>query len=88
MKNLIVSQDKQFQTCYNKVSEGEINPSLTLFKKRIWRVEDVAKYIGCSKGHIYNLVAKRRIPKVKKGKFLYFLPTDIHNWILEGNYND
>ncbi len=56
----------------------------TLFDKQIWRVDDVAKYLGCSIGHIYNLVSNERIPRVKKGKFLYFIPEHIFEWLLEG----
>lgn len=56
-----------------------------LFNKRIWRVDDVAEFLGCSKGHIYNLASDEKIPKVKKGKFVYFIPEVILNWILEGD---
>lgn len=55
-----------------------------LFNNRIWRVNDVANYLSCSVGHVYNLVSENRIPKRKKGKFLYFVPSEIHEWILEG----
>ncbi|MCP4912362.1 MAG: helix-turn-helix domain-containing protein [Oligoflexia bacterium] len=56
-----------------------------LFNKQIWRVSDVAKFLGCSVGHIYNLVSDEKIPKVKKGKFVYFIPEKILNWVLEGD---
>jgi predicted DNA-binding transcriptional regulator AlpA len=56
-----------------------------LFDKLIWRVQDVANYLGCSRGHIYNLAHIDRIPKRKKGKFLYFIPSEINNWIFEGD---
>lgn len=56
-----------------------------LFDKKIWRVKDVAKFLGCSVGHIYNLVSDERIPKVKKGKFVYFIPESILNWVMEGD---
>ena len=69
---------------YNKESDSPAELG-TLFDKKIWRINDVAKFLGCSKGHIYNLVSDEKIPKVKKGKFLYFIPDVIHNWILEGN---
>ena len=60
-------------------------PSIGLFNKKIWRVSDVAKFLGCSIGHIYNLVSDDKIPRVKKGKFLYFIPEAIHDWLLEGD---
>lgn len=56
-----------------------------LFYKKIWRVDDVAEFLGCSKGHVYNLASDEKIPKIKKGKFVYFIPEVIHNWILEGD---
>ncbi len=57
----------------------------SLFDKRIWRVTDVAGYLGNSKGHIYNLCSRREIPFVKKGKQLYFIPKEIEDWVLQGN---
>lgn len=56
-----------------------------LFDKRIWRVSDVAEYLGVSEGHIYNLCSRREIPFVKKGKLLYFIPKEVENWLLQGN---
>ncbi len=61
------------------------NGSEQLFNKKIWRINDVAKFVGCSVGHIYNLVSDDKIPWIKKGKFLYFIPEVIHNWLLEGD---
>ena len=67
--------------CYtNSTSER----SDTLFDKQIWRVSDVARFMDCSIGHIYNLVSDEKIPRIKRGKFLYFIPTEILNWILKG----
>ena len=56
-----------------------------VFDKRIWRVKDVANVVGCSQGHIYNLASQDEIPKVKKGKFLFFIPEEILEWILKGD---
>ena len=61
-----------------------INAS-SIYEKRIWRVEDVATFLGCSKGHVYRLVVDERIPKIKKGKFVYFDPERIQHWVLEGD---
>lgn len=59
--------------------------SYSLFDKPIWRITDLAVVLACSKGHIYNLVSRREIPYCKKGKFLFFIPNEILNWIQEGN---
>lgn len=55
------------------------------FTKQIWRIKDTAEYLGVSKGHLYNLVSRREIPFIKKGKLLYFIPSEIENWLLEGS---
>ena len=60
-----------------------INTS-SIYDKKIWKVDDVAKFLGCSKGHIYNLSSDEKIPKIKKGKFLYFVPSEILEWLLQG----
>ena len=60
----------------------------TLFNKRIWRVDDVARFLGCSVGHIYNLSSDEKIPKIKKGKFLFFIPSEILEWVLQGDSHD
>ncbi len=62
----------------------ERDPTL-LFNKLLWRIGDVAKALGVSVGHIYNLVSRREIPYRKKGKLLFFIPTEIHDWINEGD---
>lgn len=69
---------------YNKNS-SDTHLEEPLFHKKIWRVNDVAKFLGCSKGHIYNLVSIEMIPSLKKGKFLYFIPSDILRWLLQGD---
>ena len=63
---------------------GEKSTSALFDNTKIWRVEDVAKFLGCSKGHIYNLVSDEKIPKIKKGKFLFFIPREILEWLLQG----
>jgi len=66
-----------------KVDERNYSPNY--LKKNIWRIHDLVEYLGCSKGHIYNLCYREKIPHIKKGKFLFFIPEKIHSWILEGN---
>ena len=56
-----------------------------LFHIQIWRVKDVADYMGVTPGHIYNLCNRREIPFVKKGKLLFFIPSEIEIWLLQGN---
>jgi len=73
----------------NQIKYNNTAPSqegARFFDIRIWRVRDVAKYLGCTIGHVYNLVSQEKIPKIKKGKFVYFIPQQIHEWILEGDF--
>lgn len=62
----------------------ESSSEALLFNKRIWRVQDVAEFLQCSVGHVYNLVSDERIPNTKKGKFVFFVPISILEWVLEG----
>lgn len=57
----------------------------TLFDKRIWTIKDVALVTGYSVGTLYNLTSKGIIPHRKRRGKLYFLPTEILNWIEEGD---
>lgn len=68
------------------VDENSKTDHETLFKKRVWRIKDIADFLECSVGHIYNLSSRDLIPKMKKGKFLFFNPTEILEWINQGDY--
>ncbi len=52
--------------------------------KKIWNIKDVCLFTGYSKGTVYNLTSKGMIPHRKKRGKLYFIPTEIQNWIDEG----
>lgn len=56
-----------------------------LFDKKIWKVKHVAAYLDCSQKTIYEKARLGNIPSIKKGKFRYFIPHEIENWLLEGN---
>lgn len=55
-----------------------------LFEKRIWKIDDVMKFTGLSKGTIYNKTSTGEIPTKKCAGRLYFDPDEIHEWILGG----
>ena len=81
--------DNQPTKCYcNPNAEGTKELSTQIFDKRIWRIDDVAQFLGCSVGHIYNLSSDEKIPKIKKGKFLFFIPGEILEWVLQGDFYD
>ena len=74
-----------YKVSQNDYDRGEQLIAQELFNKKIWRVGDVAKFLGCSVGHVYNLASDEKIPKRKKNGFLFFVPEEILNWILEGD---
>ncbi len=75
-----------------KVLAEKITEKITSsFKKKFASEEDVflsidevAKFIKLTKPTVYGLVHQKNIPFHKKGKRLYFLKSEILNWIKEG----
>ena len=69
-----------------KPDKGCVRENNTFFDIQIWLVEDVARFLDVSVGHIYNLTSRREIPFRKKGKRgkLYFIPSEIMQWIDQG----
>jgi predicted DNA-binding transcriptional regulator AlpA len=59
-----------------------------LFEKLIWNLNDLNQATGLSKQTIYNLVNQGRIPHSRKARRLFFSPTEIQNWIEEGELNE
>jgi excisionase family DNA binding protein len=76
----------QSQQSSLRIQRSHVSKRLENFDIRIWLIEDVAKFLGVSIGHIYNLTSRREIPFRRKGKKgrLYFIPAEIMQWIDEG----
>lgn len=55
------------------------------FIEKFWSVRDAAEYTGYAVGTLYNLVSRNLIPHRKKRGKLYFVPSEVQNWIEEGN---
>ncbi len=51
---------------------------------RFLSVREVGKYLRLSPATIYGLVLNRRIPHQKRGNRLYFLKSEIDDWIKAG----
>jgi len=51
----------------------------------LWTVNQVAEYLQCSVGHIYNLVSKRDIPFKRRRKMVRFVPEEVYDWLNEGD---
>lgn len=61
-----------------------INPSKTSDEDAYLSIEEVTKIIHLSKATIYGLTHQNKIPFLKKGKRLYFLKSEILQWIQTG----
>ncbi|MBD63735.1 MAG: hypothetical protein CME62_00885 [Halobacteriovoraceae bacterium] len=88
MNNIVSGLKDCIRSEFGIENKGDFRKEVGLFEKRIWRVSDVARFLDCSQGHIYNLCSDEKIPKRKKGKFLYFVPSEILEWILKGDVYD
>ena len=64
------------------IKTPQVNNS-SIFDNCIWTIEQVAAFLECSVGTIYNKVSKGKIPFKKRGK-LYFIPKEILDWLNEG----
>ena len=54
-------------------------------EKRLFDVEDIAEYLGATKGAIYSWVCDREIPYVKIGRLTKFDLAVIDEWIAENS---
>ena len=61
-----------------------INPSTTPEEDRFLTIDETSKIIDLAKPSIYGLVHKNKIPFHKKSKRLYFLKSEILDWIKSG----
>jgi excisionase family DNA binding protein len=74
---------KKTQTCYNNQPSKDLKTIFDIQIKKIWRIPEVAEYLGCSKKTVYEKARLGIIPSIKKGKFRYFIPSEVENWLLE-----
>lgn len=53
----------------------------TLFDNLIWTIDEVCQFTTYKRGTIYNLVSNGSIPYRKRGKRLFFVPSEILSWV-------
>lgn len=51
----------------------------------VWRATEVAKYLGITRQHVYNLKKKGEIPYRYRAGILFFLPYEIYKWVGDGS---
>lgn len=76
---MVVSAPKSGMVFDNRIDD-------VFFKlNQIWSIKETAQYTGYAIGTLYNLVSQNLIPFRKKRGKLYFIPTEVQNWIEEGD---
>jgi excisionase family DNA binding protein len=49
------------------------------------KLTEAARFIGCSKSHLYKLTSSKSIPHYKpNGKFIYFDKNELQAWLKQG----
>ena len=51
--------------------------------KNVLSLEETSELTGFSIGHLYRLTSQKQIPHFKKNRKLYFLKSDIEEWLTE-----
>jgi excisionase family DNA binding protein len=46
-------------------------------------IDKAAEILGYSRSHIYTLCRTKKIPHVKKGRWLYFYVSELNGWLNE-----
>ena len=59
----------------------ETEPVFTINDELPLTAEILAKRMGLSKSFLYQEVSKRNIPHHKRLKLLYFIPSEIRDWV-------
>ncbi len=47
-------------------------------------IDEVARMLGYSVSHIYTLCRTKKIPHIKKGRWLHFYVSELNKWLEEG----
>ena len=89
MTNFNVLFEEIIQKISDKVTDNiikAINPSTTPEEDRFLTIDEASKLIDLAKPSVYGLVHKNKIPYHKKSKRLYFLKSEILDWIKSGKH--
>lgn len=67
-----------------RVNERLSNFSVKTEPERPILIEEAARMLGYSVSHIYTLCRTKKIPHVKKGRWLHFYVSELNEWLREG----
>lgn len=87
MTNYNVLFEEIIQKISDRVTDNiikTINPSTTLQEDHFLTIDETAKLLNLAKPSVYGLVHQNKIPYHKKSKRLYFLKSEILDWIKSG----
>ena len=76
---------EHIESAFHSEKQSEYVKQKSLKEKSVWKVQDVADFLGYSKKTVYIKAASGDLPSFKKGKFRYFIPLEVENWLLEGD---
>ena len=51
---------------------------------KLMTIDEASKFLNLSKSSIYSKTSTRQIPFIKKGKQLYFIKSDLLDWVTKG----
>jgi excisionase family DNA binding protein len=85
MNNIIVMGKNDLDELINEAlkSNGQSKETKTL-EERFLSIDEAASYLNLARQTVYGLTSKRLIPFLKKGKKLYFIESELKNWLLSG----
>lgn len=63
-----------------------MNSSISSTEDIFMNINETAKFIDLTVPTVYGLVHKNRLPFIKKGKRLYFLKSEILEWLKSGKH--
>ncbi|NLV18649.1 MAG: helix-turn-helix domain-containing protein [Bacteroidetes bacterium] len=69
------------------ISEEQVKTLLNieahlLAKKTVLNIDEVCRFTGLSKSHVYKLTCYHKIPFFKKSKHLFFDRIEVENWLM------
>lgn len=65
-----------------KIIADMISDNLSIYHKEMLTSEELCRYMGIEKRHLYNLTCRNEIPYYKPGgKMCYFKRSEIEEWL-------
>ena len=78
----IIERLDRIENALNLIINGKKNDNVP-FGDHLMNIQEVANYLSLSVATIYGKCHSNDIPRIKKGKRLYFLKSDIDAWLAE-----